>query len=138
MSVIFQLVEGVDLAIGPRVRVALDSFVAAPTWQFNLVVTVEGGSPISLPTSGATLVDGAGDLVDEAGDVSQALSSIEPGAPSEGVVAFQGRSDATDLLLRLDLQTLASTPGAADVPVVEIPLEGVIQPLPLAVASPSP
>ena len=101
MSVIFQVVDEVDLADGPRVQVSLDSFVAVPTWQFNLVVTVERGSPIALSAGGVTLVDGAGDVVEEAGEVTEGLSSIEAGAPAEGVVAFRARSDATGLLLRL-------------------------------------
>ena len=135
MSVIFQVVDEVDLADGSRLRVSLDSFVAVPTWQFNLVVAVERGSPIALSAGGVSLVNGAGDVVEEAGEVTEGLSSIESGAPAEGVVAFRARSDATGLLLRLEFQSLG---GADDVPAVEIPLEGVIQPLPIADPSASP
>ena len=141
MSAIFQVIEDVDVPVGPRVRVVLDSFVAAPVWQFDLMVTVGSGSPVSLDAADATLVDGSGAVIAEAGDVTEGLRSIQPGDPAEGVVTFDARPDAKDLLLRLDFGAATAGAGTGDeVPVVEIPLEGVIEPLPVVgtQASPSP
>jgi hypothetical protein len=133
LSAVFQILEGVALRGSSGLTVVVDSFVAAPVWQFNLVVSTEGGPPVRLETSAATLVDRQGAQVAVAGEVTDSIREVGPGPPAEGIVTFEPRSSARGLFLRLEF---TSATGAG--PVLEVPLQGVIDPIAVAPASPSP
>jgi hypothetical protein len=136
MSVVFQLMDDVVID-ADDLRVELDSFVAAPTWQFNLVVTASGAL-VDLKEAEASIVDEAGGEVQQATDITSSLSEIRPGARVEGIVTFSALPSARGLSLRLDFSKV--TGGGSDT-IVEIPLSDVIRPIlvvpPTAAPSPS-
>jgi hypothetical protein len=103
------------------VTVAIAAFFAAPTWQFGLVVQTAG--PLSLGSDDVTLVDDDGGLVATAGAITTQLERIRAGATVRGLVAFEPRSSADGLFLRLAVR------GSRGRSTLVIPLAGRIHPI---------
>jgi hypothetical protein len=124
----FEMPEDV-VALVEGVRVSLDSFLSVPYWQFGLVVTSQG--PIHLTVEGTTLVNGSGAEV-RADAVSASLERVPASGTVEGLVTFPAQPSASGVSLRIRV----ARPGDAAL-VLQMPLEGVIDPVPTAPASPS-
>jgi hypothetical protein len=133
LSAVFQVLDDVAIRGSSGLSVVVDSFVAAPVWQFNLVISAEGGPTVRLDASEATLINRQGTEVAVAGEVTDSIQEVGPGPPAEGIVTFEPRSSARGLFLRL-----AFTSASGVDPVLEFPLQGVIEPIAVAPASPSP
>jgi hypothetical protein len=123
--------EGVDgaRASGPGIRATVAAFFASPTWQFGLVLHTSDA--LVMTPEDVTLVDGDGATVATAGAITTQLERIAAGATVRGLAAFDARSSAQGLFLRLDL-------GSPHVRrALLIPLQGRIHPIEVT-ASPSP
>lgn len=136
LSAVFQVLEDVGIEDGSGVAVAVDSFVALPTWQFDLRVSAEDGPAISLTSAGATIVDRSGRSIAVARDVTSSLSTIGAGETVEGIVTFGALPTADGVLLRLRFTRTGGT--GARRRVLELPLARAIRPIAIAQASPPP
>jgi hypothetical protein len=130
----FQVLHGVRVDAGPKLTIQIDSLEAYPTWQFNMRVTLRAGPDVTIPPSGATIVDDDDRPVADARTVTASLARVHAGRPAEGFLAFDALPDVTGLTLRLDLGSGGRTLQ------VEFPLEGLLEPVAAATdqASPSP
>jgi type II secretory pathway pseudopilin PulG len=115
---------------GAVATVVLAAFFAAPTWQFGLVV--HAGDDLRIGADDVTLVDEEGAVVAAAGALTTQLAQIPAGRTVRGLAAFDPRSSADGLSLRL---TPHGSPGTA---ALLIPLSGRIHPLQLAGAPTGP
>jgi len=113
-----------------RARVAVAVFFAAPTWQFGLVL--HASDALRIGPGDVTLVDADGALVSTAGAITTQLANLRAGDTVRGLVAFDARSSAEGLSLRLDLT------GPHTRTTLIIPLEGKIHPIEVAGGSPAP
>jgi hypothetical protein len=110
--------------------VAIDSFVSIPYWQFFLRTSSERA--IELAPRDVELLDASGGRVAVARDVTSSLRAIASGRAVEGIVTFPPQATADGLTLRVTLRR----PGGATT--LDFELEGLIHPVPVATASPSP
>ncbi len=124
MSATFQAIEDVVVNAGPTLAVQLDSFLAYPLWQFDLVVAAT--EPYRLPIAGVSLVDGDGKTVAEPGTVTRSLLAPEVDTPAEGIATFPLQTSDRGLVLQLRFQ------GPQGTSIVRFPLEDVIDPIPVA------
>lgn len=115
--------EGVDGAHAgdDTAQAEIAVFFAAPTWQFGLVIHT--AVALRLAPEDLTLVDADGGIVATAGALTTQLARIPAGATVRGLAAFDARSGAQGLSLRLDLR------GPRDRTVLLIPLQGRIHPI---------
>jgi hypothetical protein len=135
MSITFQPLEDTSFRLARGVTITVDSVVAFPTWQFDLVVQVRSGTPIRLTPADATIVDADGHTVATAGAVTPSLARVLAGARVEGIVTFEARPDVGDLTLRLAFRSPTATDS------LEVPIADLIQPVPVPTStgsSPSP
>ena len=133
MSIAFQVIEPAETFGDERVEVELDSFVAAPVWQLHLRIRVGDSPDVSLTEDDVALVGADGTVVDHADVVSPSLGSMTAGARVPGIVTFPPQPDAAGLSLRLSFRS------STTIEPILIPLDGLIEPLPIAVSgSPSP
>lgn len=114
--------EGIDLAI--------DAFVSVPYWQFFLRISSDHA--VRLASKDAVLVDAGSTPVASAREVTSSLGSVRSGHAVEGIVTFPAQAAADGLAVRMTFR------GAGGDAVVEIPLEGLIHPIPIVSGSPSP
>lgn len=129
MSRAFQVLpKDASWEAGDYLTVRMDSFVSVPAWQFDLVVQVHRGSPASLTPAGAQLIDADGKVVEPKAAITDAFGSIEVGAKVEGIVSFDLQPSVKGLTLRLSFSS--RTPVAP----LDIPLEDLIEPVPIAPA----
>lgn len=124
MSATFQPLDGATQMAGVDLAVRLDSFVAFPAWQFNVVVATQLG--FELAPKGAALVDPEGAIVAEASTTTASLDTIEPGSVVEGIVGFPLQASAAGLRFRLRFE------GPRSPATVLFPLDGLIEPIPVA------
>ncbi len=111
-------------------EVTIDAFVSVPYWEFFLVVTSSG--PVGLTRSGVELLNANGRRIASANEITSSLQHITEAGLVEGIVTFPIQSNADGLTLRLRLHGL----GGDDV--FEFALSGIIHPIPVTTASPSP
>jgi hypothetical protein len=114
--------EGIDLAI--------DAFVSVPYWQF--FIRVSSDHAVGLASKDAVVVDAEGTPVASAREVTASLGSVGSGRAVEGIVTFPAQAAADGLTVRMRFR------GAGGDVVVEIPLGGLIHPIPIVSGSPTP
>jgi hypothetical protein len=110
--------------------VAMDAFVSVPYWQFFLRISSD--RDIGLAPQDVRLVGAQGARVASARDVTASIRSVASGDDVEGIVTFPAQATADGLTLRM---TLRGPGGPATVAFV---LQGLIDPIPSATASPTP
>ena len=125
----FEIVKHATATLGGT-EVTIDSFVSVPYWEFFLRVASAG--PVTLTRSGVRLVNGDGQRVASANEITSSLRRISAGSPAEGIVTFPLQPNADGLTLRLHAH------GSSGDEVFEFVLSGIIHPIPVAAASPSP
>ncbi|MGH2597192.1 MAG: hypothetical protein ACRDH7_14700 [Actinomycetota bacterium] len=125
----FEIVKHATATLGGT-AVTIDSFVSVPYWEFFLRVTSD--APAGLTRSGAELVNTSGRRVASANDITSSLQDVSAGSPVEGIVTFPIQPNAEGLTLRLRLH------GLNGVEAFEFVLSGIIHPIPVTTASPSP
>jgi hypothetical protein len=109
---------------GPGAEAAVAAFFALPTWQFGLVIHAD--DVLRLSPGDLRLVDGDGGTVATAGAITTQLERIPAGATVRGLVAFDARSSAEGLFLRVDLE------GPNGRRALLIPLQDRIHPIEVA------
>jgi hypothetical protein len=110
--------------------VAIDSFVSVPYWQFFL--RTSSGRAVGLAPRDVELMDADGGRVAVAREVTSSLRAIAPGRAVEGIVTFPPQATADGLTLRVTMRG----PGGART--FDFELEGLIHPVAVVTASPSP
>ena len=110
--------------------VAIDSFVSLPYWQFFLRTSSDRA--LGLAPRDAELLDGDGERVAVAREVTSSLRTIAVGPAVEGIVTFPAQASAEGLTLRLTLR------GPRGSTVLDFKLRGLIHPIPTVTGSPSP
>ena len=126
----FQVVNGAT-ASKDGLRIEVVSFLSVPYWEFGLVVTDR--TSVSVASKKTALVDANGSIVAAARAVTSSLDPVAAGSPVEGIVTFPAQASADGLTLRLVLRV----PGAG-VTALDIPLKGLIDPVPISTSSPTP
>jgi hypothetical protein len=105
----------------PGVTVTLEAFGGVPRWNFFVRVAATGANVLTLDEADVALVDGRGEVVGEAIEVSTPLLEVAPGGAIEGALTFEPLEDPSGVSLRI------AVGGLGRPATLEIPLSAVAE-----------